>query len=279
MGRESDSEVEPERVAVRVAAFLACKGARGAVLAAAVAFASAGAGSQPLHSQQAGTLIRVDSIGTIGNVRVPYDALLALLPFAPGDNITGLRDLQTAIKDLMALGQFRDVQVYALGGPDEGTTIVFRVEEQLLVRRVVVRGLEHADADEVRDSVGLQDGEPFSDFEVKRTKELIRSQLAEEGIPFATIIADELDKELSIYRPSVSDEKQGTFSSNYATLTGKKVVIVDDVISTGTVLKQAISDLSSQQAEPQLACLTQPSHTVPRRAPPCQAGPCRVCHV
>ena len=79
--------------------------------------------------------------------------------------------------------------------------------------------------------------------------------IAINGIPLATIIAEELDKELSIYRPPVHDESQGTFSSNYATLTGKNVAIIDDVISTGTVIQNAIADLRAQDAKPQVACI------------------------
>jgi orotate phosphoribosyltransferase len=76
--------------------------------------------------------------------------------------------------------------------------------------------------------------------------------IAINGIPFATMVAEELDLELSIYRPPVTDEGKGTFSSNYATLDDKKVVLVDDVVSTGTVARRAIADLKAQGAEPML---------------------------
>lgn len=74
--------------------------------------------------------------------------------------------------------------------------------------------------------------------------------IAINGIPFATMVAEDLGLELAIYRPPVTDESKGTFSSNYATLEGKDVVIVDDVISTGHVVKSAIADLKEQGANP-----------------------------
>ena len=77
--------------------------------------------------------------------------------------------------------------------------------------------------------------------------------IAINGIPFATMVAEDLGLELGIYRPPVTDEKKGTFSSNYATLEGKDVVIVDDVISTGSVMKSAIADLKDKGANPLLA--------------------------
>ncbi len=77
--------------------------------------------------------------------------------------------------------------------------------------------------------------------------------IAINGIPLATMVAEDLGIELSIYRPPVTDEGKGTFSSNYATLEGKDVVIVDDVISTGHVVRASIADLKEQGANPQLA--------------------------
>ncbi|HEX9339596.1 MAG TPA: orotate phosphoribosyltransferase-like protein [Thermoplasmata archaeon] len=64
------------------------------------------------------------------------------------------------------------------------------------------------------------------------------------GIPLASLISEELGKELIIYRPSQERHgKGGAFSSNYASPQGKKVVIVDDVVSTGDTVKAAIGDV------------------------------------
>lgn len=76
--------------------------------------------------------------------------------------------------------------------------------------------------------------------------------IAINGISFATMVSEDLGLELSIYRPPVTDDSKGTFSSNYATLKGKNVVIVDDVISTGYVAKCAIADLKKEGANPLL---------------------------
>jgi orotate phosphoribosyltransferase len=68
--------------------------------------------------------------------------------------------------------------------------------------------------------------------------------IAINGIPLATLISEELGKELVIYRPSQERHgKGGAFSSNYAAPQGKKLVIVDDVVSTGDTIKGAISDI------------------------------------
>ncbi len=74
--------------------------------------------------------------------------------------------------------------------------------------------------------------------------------IAINGIPFATQVSEQLSIELGIYRPPVTDEGKGTFSSNYATLKDKKVVVVDDVISTGHVAKGYIADIKEEGGNP-----------------------------
>ncbi len=80
--------------------------------------------------------------------------------------------------------------------------------------------------------------------------------IAINGIPFATMVAEDLGLELSIYRPPVTDDSKGTFSSNYATLKGKNVVVVDDVVSTGNVAKCSLADLKKEGANPLLIVVT-----------------------
>ena len=60
------------------------------------------------------------------------------------------------------------------------------------------------------------------------------------GIPFASFIANNLEKELIIYRSHVENQKVGVFSSNFAGQEGKNVVIVDDVKGSGETLSGAI---------------------------------------
>jgi len=62
--------------------------------------------------------------------------------------------------------------------------------------------------------------------------------IAINGIPYATLIAEELDLELAVFRPH--HEKIGAFSSNYADVKDKTVVIIDDVVGTGDTFKSAI---------------------------------------
>ena len=69
--------------------------------------------------------------------------------------------------------------------------------------------------------------------------------IAINGIPFATFIAEKLGLELAVYRPH--SEKRGAFSSNYANIEGKNVVIIDDVVGTGDTFKSAINATNKEK--------------------------------
>jgi orotate phosphoribosyltransferase len=72
------------------------------------------------------------------------------------------------------------------------------------------------------------------------------------GIPFASFVADKLGLEMSVFRPH--HEKTGAFSSNYASIKGKNVLIVDDVIGSGNTFRNAIKAAKAEKAKPVL-CL------------------------
>ena len=77
--------------------------------------------------------------------------------------------------------------------------------------------------------------------------------IALNGIPYATLIADKLGLEMAVFRPH--QQKAGTFSSNYASVNGKKVVMVDDVVGTGVTFKGAIKAIKAEKGKPVL-CLS-----------------------
>lgn len=74
--------------------------------------------------------------------------------------------------------------------------------------------------------------------------------IAVNGIPYATFIADKLGLEMAIFRPHY--QKSGAFSSNYASVKGKKVILVDDVVGTGVTFKSAIKATTAEKGKPVL---------------------------
>lgn len=75
------------------------------------------------------------------------------------------------------------------------------------------------------------------------------------GIPLANLIADELGCDFSTYHPNKqrwepeSKEIKGTISQNFAQVDGKNCVLIDDVVTTGTTLSEAVAVLEGLGAK------------------------------
>jgi len=74
--------------------------------------------------------------------------------------------------------------------------------------------------------------------------------IALNGIPYASFVADKLGLEMAIFRPHY--KKTGAFSSNYASVKDKKIVIVDDVVGTGNTFKSALKAVKNEKGKPVL---------------------------
>lgn len=73
------------------------------------------------------------------------------------------------------------------------------------------------------------------------------------GVPFATMLSELIGLDFAVYRPHAESEGGGAFSSNFASVTGgKKIIIIDDVLSTGATIKGAIADIRESGGEPVL---------------------------
>ncbi len=66
------------------------------------------------------------------------------------------------------------------------------------------------------------------------------------GVPFATMMAEIIGADITIFHPKKhrkTEDAKGAISSNFASVEGKKVVIVDDVITSGKTITEAINML------------------------------------
>ncbi|ENN96016.1 orotate phosphoribosyltransferase-like protein [Methanocaldococcus villosus KIN24-T80] len=74
--------------------------------------------------------------------------------------------------------------------------------------------------------------------------------ISNSGVPIATLVAEELDKELAIYIPKkqlLEDGKRiiGSISQNFSTISYKRAVIIDDVVTSGSTLTECVKQLKN----------------------------------
>ncbi len=76
--------------------------------------------------------------------------------------------------------------------------------------------------------------------------------IATSGIPIATLVAEELGADLSMYYPKKlkwegkEQRVGGLFSENFAKVDGKKCVVVDNVITTGNTIKETAEQIKKR---------------------------------
>ncbi|HMB44874.1 MAG TPA: orotate phosphoribosyltransferase-like protein [Candidatus Methanoperedens sp.] len=80
--------------------------------------------------------------------------------------------------------------------------------------------------------------------------------IALSGIPLANMVADELGVEFATYHPNKqkwepeSKDIGGTISQNFAKVAGKNCVLIDDVVTSGTTITEAVAVLENLGARP-----------------------------
>ena len=84
------------------------------------------------------------------------------------------------------------------------------------------------------------------------------------GGPLATTVARELDTDLGAYAPrkhqwnegDIEDvESGGTFSRNFATIRERECYIVDDIITSGTTMRETVEAVREEGGEPVAGCV------------------------
>ncbi len=95
--------------------------------------------------------------------------------------------------------------------------------------------------------------------------------IAISGIPLSFPVAEKIDAELAVILPRKQRwdpgdeskiEKKGIISPNFANPEGKRCIIVDDIITTGTTMEETISSLNSIDAEPLSALVLLDKHGI-----------------
>ena len=73
------------------------------------------------------------------------------------------------------------------------------------------------------------------------------------GIAFAYEVARILESDMTVFRTTDKGEGSGSLSNKYGQVAGKKVVIIDDVLSSGKTLSKTIQSIRAAGGEVVLA--------------------------
>ena len=76
--------------------------------------------------------------------------------------------------------------------------------------------------------------------------------VANNGVPLATMVSDLLGVDFGVIRPS-REGTQINYASNYAGLKGKNIVIIDDVVGSGSTAEEVIEFVRARKGIPVLA--------------------------
>lgn len=69
------------------------------------------------------------------------------------------------------------------------------------------------------------------------------------GITFAHEVARNLDCEFTVYRTTDGGDGSGSLSNKYGQVSGKKIIIIDDVLSTGKTMSKTINSIRGAGGE------------------------------
>src|SRR5688500_5603703 len=121
------------------------------LLPLAVVWTAAAAGAQ--ESPVTGRCATPDALAFRGSTRTAESALRAETGITPGTALN-YRDVQRAVKNLFATGQFDDVRAICEVSPDgRGATLVFDLRERPLLSDIEVRGVDRVSSGDVRDRI------------------------------------------------------------------------------------------------------------------------------
>jgi outer membrane protein insertion porin family len=124
-----------------------------------------------------------------GARRIQEDQIRTTAGIQAGDSVTAA-DVDRALRRVFALGQFRDVQVFADADPENAAapvTLRFVVDEQPVVGQIEFRGLQNIRAATVRDTVGLRAGRAYEPRRAAEAEAMVRELLGQKGFQVRSV--------------------------------------------------------------------------------------------
>jgi outer membrane protein insertion porin family len=142
---------------------------------------------RPARAQGEPASARLDSIAVTGNRRVSRNAIVQASGLTLGRALS-YRDVQRAIQDLYATGQFDDIRIATDTAAGQSILVVV-VRERPVLLKWNVRGVAHLAEHTVKDKVELAEGRPMDPAAVERARGRIDSVYRAAGFYLAQVRA------------------------------------------------------------------------------------------
>jgi len=114
-----------------------------------------------------------------GNQRIESDAIRKNIQTVPGD-VFLTKSLSEDLKRIYAMGYFEDVRIEAEEGP-AGKTIIFKVKEKPIIRKVKFQGNRVFDDDELMETLDIKTGSILNVFSIQRNIRRLEDQYNEKN--------------------------------------------------------------------------------------------------
>jgi outer membrane protein insertion porin family len=123
-----------------------------------------------------------------GTKRVQTADVLNAIKIKPGQTVS-TADIDEAMAEIYAMERFEDIAA-DITEEAGGSTLVFKVDERPLVRRIRFEGNEELSTEKLREVITVKTPDIYDPFEVSRSVDMIKGEYSKEGYYAAEVIAD-----------------------------------------------------------------------------------------
>jgi outer membrane protein insertion porin family len=133
--------------------------------------------------------IKIASIVVEGNKTAEASSIRLNSGLMVGQEIGG-EDIQSAVKNLWALGIFSDIQILVSNQTSAGLDLIIRVAEYPRLRKVDIKGNDELDKDDIEKEIAVYKGMKVSDYKLYKVRQAIEKMYSKKGYLLATVNVD-----------------------------------------------------------------------------------------
>jgi len=172
--------------------------------------------------------IRINTIAIEGNENAEASSIRLNSGLLVGNEIAG-EDLQTAVKNLWALGLFSDIQIYVANQTAEGIDLLIKVTEYPRMNKIEISGNDEFDSEEIEDELTVYKRMIVSDYRLFKVKQTIRKMYLDEGFLLVDIKIDTTSVSKGLVDVNIKIDEGEEVQVEQITFHGNEAIDDDDL--------------------------------------------------